>query len=67
MQLVFVCVCVFHQRVQYNEMAINQCQTGVDDEMEIPQEIFSQERFRHGKQGVNQLYNILVQVTTGVF
>ena len=32
-------------------MAINQSQNGVDDEIEVPQELFANERFKLGKKG----------------
>ena len=41
----------FRQRLQYSEMAINQCQSGVDDLPEIPSEFFEQERTKLAKKG----------------
>ena len=45
------------QRVLFSDMAINQCQNGVDDEVEVPQEVFAQERFKLGKKGSENLYD----------
>ena len=42
---------VFFQRVQYSEMSINQCQTGVDDLPDIPPELFDTGRSKLGHKG----------------
>lgn len=36
-------------RILYSDMAINQCQTGVDDSSEIPPEMFDSDRVKLGK------------------
>lgn len=36
-------------RLSFSEMAINQCQTGVDDSNEIPSELFEADRVKQGK------------------
>jgi hypothetical protein len=37
--------------VQYAEMAISQCQTGLDDAADIPPELFDNERSKLGQKG----------------
>ena len=39
------------QRFAFSEMSINQCQTGIDDNSEIPPEMFDTERVRIGRKG----------------
>lgn len=39
------------QRLQYSEMAINQCQSGIDDSTDIPVELFDVDRNKLGKKG----------------
>lgn len=39
------------QRLLYSEMAINQCQTGIDDSVDIPPEMFDNDRVKLGKKG----------------
>ena len=39
------------QRLQFSDMSINQCQSGVDDSSDIPAELFDQERMRLAKKG----------------
>ncbi|KAF6024478.1 TBC1D19 [Bugula neritina] len=48
-------------RIQYNEMSINQCQVGIDDEVEVPQELFANERFRLGKKVLANKSSVLSQ------
>ncbi|KAK3100088.1 hypothetical protein FSP39_014568 [Pinctada imbricata] len=36
-------------RLQYSDMAINQCQSGIDDFVDIPQELFDMERVKLGR------------------
>ena len=42
----------YFQRFSFSEMSINQCQTGVDDNSEIPPEMFDTERVRIGRKGL---------------
>lgn len=42
----------FFQRLQYSDMSINQCQSGIDDAQDIPLELFEQERVKLGKKGI---------------
>ncbi|XP_067950063.1 TBC1 domain family member 19-like [Watersipora subatra] len=48
-------------RVQYHQMSINHRQTGVDDEVEVPQELFANDRFRLGKKVVSSGSSVLAQ------
>lgn len=43
-------------------MAINQSQNGVDDEIEVPQELYANERFRLGKKGTILLHVYTVYI-----
>lgn len=49
--------CGFLQRLQYSDMSINQCQSGIDDAQDIPSELFEQERVKLGKKGIYQPIN----------
>ena len=63
---------VFFQRVQYSEMSINQCQTGVDDLPDIPPELFDTDRSKLGHKGwmffsVSWMFIIFMQVGCSSF
>ena len=49
---------IFFQRVQYSEMSINQCQTGVDDYPDIPPELFDTDRSKLGHKGWMFVFSI---------
>ncbi|XP_064637266.1 TBC1 domain family member 19-like [Lineus longissimus] len=48
-------------RLRYNEMSINQCQTGVDDSQDIPLELFEQERTKLAKKVLAVSHSPLTQ------
>lgn len=48
-------------RLQYSEMAINQCQSGIDDSADIPSELFDVDRNKLGKKVVNANHGPLAQ------
>ncbi|XP_064608435.1 TBC1 domain family member 19-like [Liolophura sinensis] len=48
-------------RLQYSEMSINQCQTGVDDAQDIPPELFDLDRTKLGKKVVINKHSPLSQ------
>lgn len=50
--LILVLAGGFFQRLQYSDMSINQCQSGIDDAQDIPSELFEQERVKLGKKGI---------------
>ncbi|CAG2235123.1 TBC1 domain family member 19 [Mytilus edulis] len=48
-------------RLQYSEMAINQCQSGIDDSTDIPSELFDLDRSKLGKKVVNANHGPVAQ------
>lgn len=48
-------------RLQYSDMSINQCQSGIDDAQDIPSELFEQERVKLGKKVINTNHGPLAQ------
>lgn len=56
--LIMVSAVGFFQRLQYSDMSINQCQSGIDDAQDIPSELFEQERVKLGKKGIYQPINL---------
>ncbi len=51
-----------HQlRLQFSEMAINQCQSGVDDRPEVPSELFQQDRAKLAKKVLQSALSPLAQ------
>ncbi|XP_041368917.1 TBC1 domain family member 19-like [Gigantopelta aegis] len=48
-------------RIQYSDMSINQCQTGVDDFADIPSELFESERVKLGKKVLAACHGPLTQ------
>ncbi|XP_013412798.1 TBC1 domain family member 19-like isoform X2 [Lingula anatina] len=48
-------------RLRFNEMSINQCQTGVDDNPDIPPELFDNDRSKLAKKVLNNKHSPLSQ------
>lgn len=48
-------------------MAINQCQSGIDDATDIPTELFDLERNKLGKKGRSLVLTIKVVIRKGQF